>query len=208
MEFLQFCTKPSLWSSHWNRPLSLTLMGMTVSTSPRLRLAPRGSKLTTKSTVSWSGAPGRFFTLSSSTVNPCSSRCSLSTAKEDGNHPVLVARTTWVRTVPNTTWPKSSRYSGRRALEQGTEGFLHSIHHDSNTGNSWFIHYSKVTWMSWCLKSPANPLFAQQLRLATKNTNALLSDCSIFIANELDLPQLCAKPLISWLMAKMSQWYV
>ena len=89
-------------------PLVLTFIGITVSTSPSPRLAPRGSKLTTKSMISCSGAPGRLYTGSSSTLKPCWLRCDRSARKDAGNHPVLVARTILVRTVPSTTCPKSN----------------------------------------------------------------------------------------------------
>lgn len=51
-------------------PKEPTLIGTTASTEPIARLAPLGSKVTLKSTVSWSGAPGSCLTLSSSTVKP------------------------------------------------------------------------------------------------------------------------------------------
>jgi hypothetical protein len=53
-----------------NDKCRLTLIVTTVSTDPRDKLAPRGSKFTLKTTVSWSGAPGRFLTLFSSTWKP------------------------------------------------------------------------------------------------------------------------------------------
>lgn len=72
----------------------LTLIGTTVSTGPNCKLAARGSKVTTKSTVSLSGAPGRFRTRSSSTLKPNVCMLPRSILKDTGHQPVLVARTT------------------------------------------------------------------------------------------------------------------
>lgn len=87
---------------------TLTLIGTNTSTLPVLRLAPRGSNVTTKSTASWSGAPGNWTTRGSSTENPDWWRDARSILKETGNQPEFVTLTVRLQTLPRTTWPKSS----------------------------------------------------------------------------------------------------
>ena len=87
----------STWKSTW------------ISTGPMGRAAALGSKVTMNSTLSLSGSPGRLRTRSSSTPNPLPDRTDFSGAKDAGKCPLLVTRTTWERTVPYTTYPKSSK---------------------------------------------------------------------------------------------------
>ena len=120
-----------------------TWKGSTASTCPSWQLTDAGSKWTSKSIDSYWGAPGNDLTLLAKLIeNPVPVREECAGVKERGKEPMFV-RVTWCEAMrPDTTHPKSKRYSGRGGLRWNREVNIDPI----------IITYTSLTsvWLIWC----------------------------------------------------------